>query len=390
MSLTVSHLIRDSSDHAPLLISVSTRLDNKPQSFRFLNFWTSREDFLPIVRDSWKQPCSGSPLQVLCCKLKRLQGAVQVWNRVVFGDIFQAVRQKEEEVRLAEIRMESDGSEAARVQLHLAQGRLRAALRVEEVFWKQKARVRWLQEGDRNTKFFHSVVKHRTVRSIVHKIRNDRGEWIESEAEIGAEAVRYFERLFTAQHIASSSTLLQHIPKILTDEENGLLEQVLSAEEIRSAVFAMDGESAPGPDGYTGKFFTAAWSVIGEDVVRAMCSFFCGAELPRAITATSIVLIPKIVHPQNFSHFCLISLCNFVNKVLSQILADRLAQVLPKIISPQQSGFVRRRLISDNFLLAQELLSSMGRSPRNADVVLKLDMSKAYDRVSWAFLTMVL
>lgn len=67
-----------------------------------------------------------------------------------------------------------------------------------------------------------------------------------------------------------------------------------------------------------------------------------------------------------------------------------MAHVLPKIISPQQSGFVRGRLILDNFLLAQELLSSMGRTSKNADVALKLDMSKAYDRVSWVFLTMVL
>ncbi|XP_071906091.1 uncharacterized protein [Coffea arabica] len=369
LDLAISHLARESSDHAPLLMSVSTRLDNKPRPFKFLNFWTGREDFLPMVQDSWGQPCPGSPLHVLCCKLKRLRSAIQAWNREAFGDIFQTVRQQEEEVRLAELRVESDESVDARVNLHLAQGRLRAALRVEEMFWEQKARVRWLQEGDRL-----GMVEG----------------WAESEEEIGAEAVRYFEDLFTAQHVASSSTLLNHIPKILTVEENDLLEQVPSEEEIRSTVFAMDGDSTPGPDGYTGKFFTAAWSVIGEDVVRAVGSFFCGADLPRAITATSIVLIPKIAHPQDFSHFRPISLCNFVNKLISRILADRLAQVLPKIIFPQQSGFVRERIISDNFLLAQELLSSMGRTSRNADVALKLDMSKAYDRVSWVFLTMVL
>nr|XP_027109299.1 uncharacterized protein LOC113729174 [Coffea arabica] len=262
--------------------------------------------------------------------------------------------------------------------------------RVWKQFWKQKARVRWLQEGDRNTRFFHSVVKNRRVRSIIHRIRNGQGEWVESDDGIGVEAIRYFEGLFTDQRPASSSELLQHIPTILTDEENDLLEQFPSAVEIRNAVFAMDGESAPGPDGYTGKFFTVAWSVVGADVVSAVCSFFCGAELPRAITATSIALIPKVGHPQDFSQFRPISLCNFVNKLISRILADRLARILPRIISPQQSGFVRGRLISDNFLLAQELLSNIGRTSRNADVALKLDMSKAYDRVSWFFLTMVL
>ncbi|XP_071916251.1 uncharacterized protein [Coffea arabica] len=307
-----------------------------------------------MVQVYWEQPYAGFPLQVLCCKLKWLRGTIRDWNRRVFGDIFQTVRQKEEDVRLAEVRVENDDSDAARMHLHLAKGQLRAALRVEELFWKQKAR-------------------------IIHKIRNGQGEWVESEEEIGAEAVWYFEGLFMDQHPASSSDLLQHIPTILTDEENDLLEQFPSKAEIRSAVFAMDGESASGPDGYTGKFFTVAWSVIGADVVSAVCSFFCGAELPCAVTTTSIALISKVGHLQDFSQFQLISLCNFVNKLISRVLADRLAQVLPKIISPQQSGFVRGRLISDNFLLAQELLSNMGRTSRNADVALKLDMLKTIE-----------
>ncbi|XP_027098881.1 uncharacterized protein LOC113751977 [Coffea eugenioides] len=238
-----------------------------------------------------------SPLQVLCHKLKRLRGAIQAWNKEVFGDIFQVVTQKEAEVWLAEIRMESDESEEPRVNLHLAQAQLRVPLWVEELFWKQKAHVKWLKEGERNTKFFYSVVKHRRVQSVIHKIKNERGEWVESEEEIGAEAVRFFEKLFTAQHPTSSPGLLQNILKILTDEDNVLLKQVPAKEEICRVMFEMDGESTPGPTGYTGKFFTAAWSIIGEDVVRAVCSFFCGAELPRAVTATSIVLIPKIAHP---------------------------------------------------------------------------------------------
>ncbi|XP_071939907.1 uncharacterized protein [Coffea arabica] len=120
ISLSVSHLARDPSDHAPLLISVSTRLDNKPRPFRFLNVWVECDDFLAVVRESWGQPCFGSPMHILCQKLKRLRGAIQVWNKEVFGDIFQAVKQKEEEVRLAEVHMEEFDSEEARANLHHA------------------------------------------------------------------------------------------------------------------------------------------------------------------------------------------------------------------------------------------------------------------------------
>ena len=83
-------------------------------------------------------------------------------------------------------------------------------------------------------------------------------------------------------------------------------------------------------------------------------------------------------------------MCNFENKIFSKILPARLAAILPKIISTNQSGFVRGRLISNNYLLAQELISNMVSKARGGNVALKLDMMKAYDRVVWPFLLNVL
>ena len=132
-------------------------------------------------------------------------------------------------------------------------------------------------------KVFHSVVKQRSVQSVIHKIKNERGEWVESEEAIGEEAVRFFEKLFTAHQPTSSPDLLQHIPKLLIDENNVLQDKIPSTEEIRRVVFEMDGESVMDPNGYRSKFFTIAWSIIGDDMVRAVCNFSCGSELPRAI-----------------------------------------------------------------------------------------------------------
>lgn len=103
---------------------------------------------------------------------------------------------------------------------------------------------------------------------------------------------------------------------------------------MKNVIFSMDKESAAGPDGFTGNFFTVAWEVIAEDAHRAIVSFFCGAVLPRSITATAIVLLPKVQCPQDFTQYQSISLCNFINKVISKILSARLARVLPHIISP--------------------------------------------------------
>ena len=169
-----------------------------------------------------------------------------------------------------------------------------------------------------------------------------------------------------------------------------MLTRALSLQEVKDVIFSMDGESAAGLDGFTGRFFTTAWEMIAEDVYRAILSFFCGAMLPTSITATAIVLLPKVPCSQDFSQFRPINLCNFVNKVISKVLSSCLARILPRIISPQQSDFVQGRHMADNFLLAQEIVSDIKRSNRGGNVLLKLDMMKAYDKVSWLFLIQVL
>ena len=73
------------------------------------------------------------------------------------------------------------------------------------------------------------------------------------------------------------------------------------------------------------------------------------------------MLIPKVSSPQDFSKFRPISLCNFFNKLFSQILSNRLADILPKLISPQQTRFVKSRNITENYLLAQEVVSGIGK-----------------------------
>ncbi|KAL0304686.1 UNVERIFIED_CONTAM: LINE-1 retrotransposable element O protein [Sesamum angustifolium] len=119
-------------------------------------------------------------------------------------------------------------------------------------------------------------------------------------------------------------------------------------------------DSAAGPDGFSALFYQVTWDIIAQDVTAAVQDFFCRTPLPKSFKATSIALIPKM------------------------------SMILPGIIASLQSGFVGGRLISDNISLPQELIHSIGDKKRYDNVVFKLDMAKAYDRVQWRFLYQVM
>ena len=115
----------------------------------------------------------------------------------------------------------------------------------------------------------------------------------------------------------------------------------------------------PGPDGMNALFYQKFWHIVGDDVVSAVLDFLNNGNMLPEINHTNIVLIPKVKDLEKMSDFRPISLCNVIYKIISKVLANRLKQVLPHIISPTQSAFVSRRLITDNVLVAYETLYTM-------------------------------
>lgn len=106
-----------------------------------------------------------------------------------------------------------------------------------------------------------------------------------------------------------------------------------------------------------------------------------------AVINTLITLIPRVVNAQRLGEFRPISLCNVIYKIVTKTLSNRLKLILPDIIFPQQSAFVPGHLITDNILIAYEVLHSMSTKVKGKEkfMALKLNMNKAYDRIEWTF-----
>jgi hypothetical protein len=119
----------------------------------------------------------------------------------------------------------------------------------------------------------------------------------------------------------------------------------------------------------------------------AVLRFFSTGHMPGSVNDTSIILIPKIENSLELQYYHPIGLCNFLYKVVSKCLVNRLRPLLGDIISKNQSAFVPGRMIKDNALLAFECMHFMehGTSINSSYCSYKIDLSKAYDRVDWHF-----
>ena len=269
---------------------------------------------------------------------------------------------------------------------------LAEAFRDEELFLRQKCREEWLREGDRNTKYFHNAVKGRKVKNRILMLLDEWGNEHFSEGSKGEIAVEYFRDLFTSSNPFDLESLFLDFPSRISEEMNVGLTDVVSSEEIKQAAMSVNGGSAPGEDGLTGSFYHRYWHIVGPTISKEVLQFFETAVIPEGWNHTQISLIPKIISPVRMQDMRPISLCGVQYKIISKILCNRMKRILPAVVSETQGAFVSGRLISDNIIIAHEMIHSLHTNERVSEefMAIKTDMSKAYDRVEWSFLETLL
>lgn len=158
--------------------------------------------------------------------------------------------------------------------------------------------------------------------------------------------------------------------------------------EIKEAVFAINSDKAPGPDGMTSLFYQRFWKETAKDITIYVRDFFESDAFDQRLNETNICLIPKTDRPFEMTEFRPISLCNVCYKIISKILCNPLKRFLPNLISETQSAFVAQRLITDNVHVAQEMFHTLrtNASCQKLFMAIKTHMSKAYERVEWKFI----
>ena len=168
------------------------------------------------------------------------------------------------------------------------------------------------------------------------------------------------------------------------------LEDPFTEEEVWATISDLPLDKAPGPDGFTGRFYKSCWNIIKSDLLAAFHSIHRGHVFKfRLLNSAFITLLPKKMDALHVKDYRPISLIHSFAKLVTKVLANRLAPLLPSMVLNNQSAFVRGRNIHDNFLFVQQMVKSLHKK-KEAHILLKLDISKAFDSVSWSFLLEVM
>ncbi|KAK5812500.1 hypothetical protein PVK06_027931 [Gossypium arboreum] len=196
-------------------------------------------------------------------------------------------------------------------------------------------------------------------------------------------AKNYFQDLFMLRGISNLKSILERVERCIIEDINAKLMTKYTAEEIWTALKSIGPTKAPDDDGFPAIFFQKCWHIVGSEVTSFCLKILNQGREVESINVTNIFLIPKISQSTDMKNFRPISLCNVLYKILTKVVANRFQNVLEVCIDEAQSAFVPGRLITNNVLVAYEIMHTLKnkRMGKKGHMALKLDMSKAYNRV---------
>ena len=258
-----------------------------------------------------------------------------------------------------------------------------------------RSKARWQEKGERNTRYFLNLEKRNHLRKTVTKLKVGDDKYTTDQFEILEEEKTFYKSLYKSQntneHDLSESTFFasRNIAP-LKKEEQKLCEGLVSVNECLNALKEFKNAKSPGTDGFSAEFYKFFWPELGTEMVSSFNHAFRSGTLSISQRRGIISLIPKKNKDKTLlDNLRPISLLNVDYKILTKTLAKRLEKVLPTIINPDQTGYVKDRFIGKNVRLINDIMFFTEHS-KKPGIAIFLDFRKAFDTIEWNYLSAAL
>jgi exonuclease III len=295
--VSVWALSRSESDHTPLLIDSGVRAHSGNKAhFSFELSWLKQDGFDEIIKREWALASGGdSPIDRWQNKIRHLRRFLKGWAKNMSG------KYKKEKERLIglidelDIKAESTVlSSDEREKLTHAKDQINKLRRDEEAKWAQRAKVKHVQEGGDNTKYFHLIANGKHRRKKIFQLEQDDGTIVGDE-NLKLYITNYYKHLFgppTSNNFSMMEDRIDDIPQLSPDENTSLTAE-FSEKEVLDAINSMEHNKAPGPDGFPAEFYQRFWDTIKNDLMPLFHQLHGGPIPLFKLNFGVITLLPK-------------------------------------------------------------------------------------------------
>lgn len=383
------------SDHAPLVLTVTLpQVGGARKHWRFNSLLLSDEDFVSFL--------SNQITMFLDINITPDISIITVWESLkafMRGQIIAYAVNKKRVSRAAQDKLDRqikqiDSRNAQSPSLDLDKERLKFKTEydlltshyIENLLLKNRSTV--YEHGDKAGEILARQLRGARAKQLISGIRSEEGAIITNQQEINDTFKEFYAKLYTAHNpnVNLIRNFFQNLNvPILSPEQILLLEKQITLEEVCAAVKSLRTGKSPGPDGFPNEFYQCFCKLLSPILTKVFIESFSSGHLPPTFNQSCItLLLKKNKDPLDCGSYRPISLLNSDYKILTKILSLRLEQVLPSIISSDQTGFVKQRPLFFNIRRLLNVLYSPCQSV--SECLLSMDAEKAFDRVEWNFL----
>ena len=390
------------SDHRGVVIKIQAEdIERGAGYWKFNNALLKERDYLNLINatidnfdfDDYEQPTWDIKWELL--KLRIKEDTINYCKKRAVSKRTQFYRMQGE---LDALEKQLASSPSDNILLN-ARNSLLIQLEILEQERTQSAQVRskerWIEEGDKNTKYFLNLEKARANSKVISSLELDDNTILTNQLDILQAQRQYFEDLYKLDVNVNEDNLEEQLDLFidqneiptLNEEQRKSCEGKVTLEELGRALKGLNIGSSPGLDGFTSEFYKVFWGRVGEILVRSFNSSFDRGHLNYSQSSAVITLIHKGKDlPKNkLNNWRPISLTNSDYKILAKTLALRLTNVIDNIVSKDQCSYIPFRDVSDNLRLIDDVIEYL-KIKNKPGLLLAIDFSKAFDSISRKFM----